>query len=85
MKIEITQEDINNGKRGHYDSCPIALAANRQHKNYKSKVGLNWIKMEGKWFMIFSIAKIEALPPEARAFIDFFDREIPVQPFTFEI
>lgn len=39
MKINVTENDIKNGKRNNPNECPIALAINRRYKNYTVSVG----------------------------------------------
>lgn len=76
MKITVTQEDIEKGKRG-CRNCPIALATNRTtlldaavypHCIISVDMGTVWV-----------------LPKKAQQFIQRFDDGKPVHPFTFDI
>lgn len=54
MKIDVTQEDINRGKKGSILSCPIALAVKRQTglhvvHAYCGAVEYSLAPREGKW------------------------------------
>jgi hypothetical protein len=73
IKIEVTADDIANGKRGDSTCCPIALACLRIiHKD---------------WFEVFQeyLNIEEPVPTVIKEFILAFDRKKDVQPFTFEL
>lgn len=76
IKIEVTQEDIDNGARSDAEFCPIARAARRQ--------GLEWY-VTPRYIYDRDKDRNLKLPEEARNFIDFFDCHIAVEPFSFEV
>lgn len=81
ITISVTQDDIDEGKPGHCNHCPIAIAARRVFPGMTVRV----------WDLLttFGIVKVGyyRMPPEACDFIRNFDRgpSWRVQPFTFEI
>lgn len=80
MRIEVTQEDIENGQRGSSDRCPIARAVLRNLRVIPEGlyVGLQAIETEEEWF---------ELPREAKLFIRAFDgagSDRPL-PFAFDL
>lgn len=75
MKIQVTQEDISNGKTNIY-ACPIALSLRREFPS--AKVGVA-ITLDGSWK-----DAIQA-PPEALKFMNDFDDGKSVKPFEFEL
>ena len=80
-QIEVTQDDINNGKPHTCSSCPVALAISRT-TNYKAEVGLYIITLfNSKGFSYRSIK----IPADIRQFIKAFDSYMPVSPFSFEL
>ena len=75
MKIDVTQEDIVNGKKKSCDECPIALAMIRA--GYKNvSVGSYFISSGNLTYLV---------PPEVTKFVLDFDAEKPVSPFSFEL
>lgn len=81
MKIDVTQEDIDNGKRGHCSRCPVALALSRIP-------GAEYLTVGPVDFGITlrGVRRDYALPEEAIVFIRTFDDgEITPNPFSFEI
>lgn len=85
MKIQVTQEDIDNGHPGALSECPIAHALNRE-------LGGSWSVRMTKAINCgipdFSDKDDEIdvidLPSDARHFIDRFDNNRVVRPFTFD-
>lgn len=75
MKIQVTREDIKDGQRGNYRSCPIAIAASRAF-DCPVTVGLVSFGTEA-WHCL--------LPQEAKDFVRKYDNRIAVEPFEFEI
>lgn len=77
MKIQVTQEDIDNGVRASCKFCPVASAIRRAFNNkavvrtYNLDVSIN--------------DKLILLPLEAVDFILLFDAEVKVKPFEFEL
>ncbi len=78
--INVTQEDIDNGLRTSSCKCPIARAAKREF-------GLPALISPS--FSLFLLKDYEnilfSLPSSARDFINDFDGERPVKPFSFQI
>jgi len=74
LKVEVTAEDIKEGKRKSCTSCPIALAFRRALGHDEVKVGEIYTK----------IGKREYRTPKvAFQFITLFDKYQKVEPFTF--
>jgi hypothetical protein len=80
MLIQVTQEDIKNGKRCHGCYCPVALAVTRVVPQ-ADKV----IRVETTGLQLTPHAKWLQLPESARTFIRDFDTKQPVAPFEFEL
>lgn len=76
MKINITQEDIDNGRIGDCILCPIAL-------KLKQVTGVIWEVYWNSAFNTATTATID-LPEDATDFISMFDQQEKVMPFTFE-
>lgn len=76
ITIEVTQGDINGGKRSKCKECPVALAISR-HINLASVV------VRGGYCLISGTEY--DLPMVAELFIDNFDYGLQVRPFTFEL
>jgi len=83
MKIQVTQEHIDRGKRGSCGSCPIALAGKAAFPDYQIEVGLTSMQFHDKLTFehLFGIY----LPEKASKFIDDFDAERRVTPFEFDL
>lgn len=77
--IEITQEDIKNGKKQNCWRCPIALALKRKFPAKNLWVQEVFIEDKG------SNNEEYDLPKDAICFISKFDNEETVLPFSFEI
>lgn len=80
--INVTQEDIERGKRESACECPIALALERAF-NAKS-----WVDDEGFFFQRCPKEKLSPdypIPQSAIAFIAAFDAGEKVEPFEFEV
>jgi hypothetical protein len=80
MLIDVTQEDIDNGKALNAESCPIALATKRLYPGKKVIV----VIMFG-----FPLLKIESynpvtMPGRCYIFMRMFDNYKKVEPFQFE-
>lgn len=76
MKIDVTQEDINQGTCFDSEKCPVALALKR--------------KLPGKRIVVaatsFLIEKsVLPFPPKVEIFVRCFDNKEIVYPFTFEL
>lgn len=77
MKIQVTLEDIQKGKRFNPNYCPIALAASRACGKMVC-VGHTCMQVLGEF-------GYRDLPDVARNFTYLFDNNESVQPFEFEI
>ena len=76
IEVDVTQEDINNGRKFNCIMCPVALAIKRAIRNPKVSV--------------FSIlARIDTedyfFPKKVQNFIQNFDGSILVEPIKFEL
>lgn len=76
MKIRVTQQHIEEGRRGSCRECPIALAI-VSAGFFKAWVGASQIRANGKLWC--------DTPPEVYRFIQKFDTNKRVKPFEFEI
>jgi hypothetical protein len=75
--INVTQEDIDQGKRTSPTQCAVALAMRRE-------TGNEWVV--GEYDMDNFQTNIGVrLPEEARTFIKDFDYGRPVEPFSFTV
>ena len=93
ITFDVTQEDIECGKRNQGDRCPIARAVNR---TLGTETGSTWVHFP---FPNFALATIQisakrtyyedyvsfAHSPESAKFVDGFDHYEKVQPATFTI
>lgn len=83
--INVTTEDIINGKRFRSDYCPIALAAKRDYSDLEitgASAGVSEITLyssDGE-MMFYS-----DMPRIAKVFVSDFDMKKPVKPISFEI
>jgi hypothetical protein len=84
MKIEVTQEDIDKGKRRQACNCPISLAVKRHTgARYVATFplsGLNFIENDKTY-----ILPAEEDQESFTTFVCDFDDGNPVEPFTFEL
>ena len=78
IRIEVTADDIREGRRGEPCRCAIAIAAERT-LGYPVSVGLTKIERKGTW------EAAGLLPDEVSAWIDRFDRGHKVEPMAFEL
>lgn len=82
-KVEVTQEDIDNGKMKSCDFCPVALAVNRVIRPQR----------DAQVYACIVIIRHEegqrggfpSLPLAAQEFIENFDDERDVEPFSFAL
>lgn len=74
VTINVTQQHIDNGVSGDPHTCPVALAIHET-------TGRNHVKVEAYQFTIDDNAYF--MPSSVRNFIDAFDSNEPVQPFSF--
>lgn len=81
MKIEVTQQDIDNGVPGDAESCPVALACQRTIPGcHDLTVGDDTIE-----FDIDGDAMAFDLPAEVATFVHRFDCKDAVAPFAFDL
>lgn len=89
--IEVTQEDIDNGRRKDACACPIALAINRNLATglYGASVGSSNLSEEMTAYIFYDSVTISrySLPVDAESFVVDFDANGPsgVSPFTFAL
>lgn len=74
MKIQVTQNDIDKGKRCDNTLCPVALALNR--KGVFARVSMCFIRARGR---------IAEIPEHVSELIFQFDHGLDVAPFEFEV
>ena len=75
MRINVTQQDIDNGLRCNQTHCPIAIAV---YRCAALSFAVYSINMRYKEFNI-------QLPASVQEFIESFDNNKEVQPFSFEV
>lgn len=89
--LEVTQEDIDKGKRGNCCLCPIALALMRKFNLDTSEDSLDSASVGLTMASIFPVMDKERkpqyfyMPDEASEFIKNFDSKVPVKPFSFTL
>lgn len=89
--LEVTQEDIDNGKRRNCSLCPIALALMRKFNLDPSEDSLDAARVGLTMASIFPVmdrkrkSQYFYLPDEASEFIKDFDSKLPVKPFSFTL
>ncbi len=88
VQIEVTADDIANGKPYECVRCPIALAMKR--------AGIDQVAVGDRFFCfgpggpedpnsLDDAREHHVLPPEAGRFVDRFDSLQPVEPFSFNV
>ncbi len=80
--VEVTAEDIDNGKKALLKECPIARAVGRTMPPNKSHVSIySW------GIRVYYVNTYEdySIPRSAEKFIKNFDSGRPVSPFKFEM
>lgn len=80
ITVNVTQEDIDKGKRGSCADCPIALAAIRALGTDEVRVTSDAI-----YWMGLSVLRHAPIPEAGWMFIGGFDGGEKVHPFSFEI
>ena len=76
MRISVTVEDIERGRRDDYLDCPISRAVKRATGTKLCKTYTKTMILRGNTYL---------LPMEARCFVWAFDRGEDVEPFEFEL
>jgi hypothetical protein len=92
LTINVTQEDIDHGKRGDCTRCPIALAVTREldlsPRDYLRVNGCEVIlQLEGEIDSTLSPVQCFSLGVEGQKFVKDFDSplNLSVEPFSFEL
>lgn len=81
ITVEVTADDIRHGQRGTCDRCAVARAVCRTFRCEPDVIAI-----DGDWLIFVNTPYLCIdLPQTVRDFIDAFDNEQPVQPFTFEL
>ena len=76
ITISVTALDITRGNKGGSTNCPIARATRRCGRTKHVSVGATGITVgEGRY----------NLPKTAQRFVQDFDNELPVKPFSFKL
>jgi hypothetical protein len=76
MRVRVTQQDIDNGKKGNCYECPIAQAVERDH-GFTVSVSMCGIRILKNSFLF-------DLPDEAKDFLHAFDCGLGAQPIEFD-
>jgi hypothetical protein len=80
VRVEVTKNHIQRGRKGNVNYCPIALALKEQLGLRQVRVGGIHITF-GPQFGGLSVR----LPRQAAKFITAFDEKEPVKPFSFTL
>jgi len=86
LHVDVTQDDIENGLRGKGAACPIAIAVNRALK--LEGVKIHSIDINGENFDVdgataYNVSYCDPQRNHIFQFINDFDKEHFVQPFSF--
>jgi hypothetical protein len=85
MRIEVTQEDIDAGKRADACDCPVALAICRA-SGFSVSVRYSTVyRLQSEIHAWDSRAYLGELPNAARYFVVDFDEGRAVAPFAFDL
>jgi hypothetical protein len=85
ITVEVTQEDIDNGKRGRCFSCPVALAIQRAiNKIYGISSG-SVTSLHIMYCNSHNDLVVLETPEYVRQAIKWFDRTGQMKPFTFTL
>ena len=91
MRIEVTQEDIDQGVRCDTDNCPVALAIGRQFKDCfavlvgDANAAVFRFYHDERSNMTRQTRSDFPLPQEAKTFVVDYDAGEEVAPFAFEV
>lgn len=77
MRVEVSQEDIDNGVPGRPYSCAVALAVRRADGGWVSFVGSSEVRLRDHAWC--------SLPEHVQQFIIDFDHGRRVEPFAFDL
>lgn len=78
IRVNVTRRDIEKGRPGRFDACPIARAVRRHDGLQEAFVGQTHIN-------VVRPSRVVELPPEARVFVLAFDHGYLSPPFTFSL
>ena len=81
MKVTVTQEGIDKGAKCSIHTCPIALAV----KSKRGIVNVSVMEFHASVRRNGNSVTSYVLPNKARKFVDDFDNNKPVEPFSFEM
>ena len=84
MKIQVTQEDIDSGRRLQCNHCPVAKALQRALKNRRIYTDGNFV-WEERDHSFLTDKVVASLPQDVKFKIVDFDRDRKMQPFEFEL
>lgn len=80
MRVDVTQEDIDRGKRNSCCFCPVARAIRRA-----MTLDVGEVSVDGR-FVIIRCRGVYSLPQAVQDFVKLFDNfETCVEPFSFEL
>jgi hypothetical protein len=84
VKVQVTQEDIDNGTPGKPCSCPVALAVLRAFNVSGVYISVEpvYITFQPRYL---SHHEYYATPSSVASFVAMFDTGFPVEPFEFEL
>lgn len=81
--LQVTKDDIENGRRGSRYSCPVALAVNRALKpGCYCTIGAN---IGTIYNFDRLLAETFSVPNIVTFFVNRYDHSIPVEPFQFYV
>lgn len=81
MTIHVTQDDIDKGWAKDCSRCPLALAIFRATKR-DWLVGDRTVSLTDRYAYD---TRVVPLPTGAQCFVLWFDHELPVEPFSFDL
>ena len=81
VKVDVTQADVNDGRRSDCRDCPIARAIQRATGNPNISIGLH----HGRFWKSADDYTVFQIPEVCAKFIVDFDGGLPVSPFSFEV
>lgn len=80
VKIEVTQDDIEKGRRRGSQTCPVARAIKR-----RLKAGIKAAVYGRAGFVKGWLRHMSDMPGKTQRFVADFDSKRPVKPFTFTL
>lgn len=86
LRVEVTSEDIQSGKRGNARHCPIALAIEGALRQLDVQDYQDW---QSSFAAVFDSSIEQKLaieiPESVRGFVNRYDLTLPVKPFSFDL